>query len=168
MTGYVEVAMAARIVRAYAIVWAQYPECEKEKGLELLSAPHGLCEQPTFTPGMRLIARSLREFFATDTGRQAAVLLRRHQGQRYPVGQRDTEAGLCVYGVDALGPYELLKPRKRAFRRQGRSTFRYISLEEAVFFADEPKKVYQAVYLLLSVVTTAILQDGGMNRRDNR
>ncbi len=165
MTGYVEGAMEARIAQAYAIVQAENPECDKEADLELLPAPQGLCELPTFTPRMKFIVRLLRELFATETGREAAVLLRKNRSQCYPIGSRRTVAGDEEYGVDGLGPYRLFRPKKRPLLRRGRSTLNRISLEEAVFCADDPNRVYQVVYLLLTAATTAVLKDGRTSAR---
>ena len=158
MAGYVESYMHDRVARAYERVLGQFPEVSGTLPLELVPPPAGFRESVAFTPKMGLITDLLRQFFAGEDGRQAAVVLSFVKQQAFVVRQVDDAAGLVQYGVDRLGPYRLLSPKRRLFRKQEAPTLTRVSFEELCFYVDDPKQVYQTVYLLMQVAVAAVLE----------
>lgn len=158
MAGYVESYMHDKVARAYERVLGRFPEVSETLNLVLSAPPIGFRGSVAFTPRMRFIADELRQFFSGEAGRQATVVLHFVRQQAYVVRQIDDAAGLVQYGVDRFGPYRLLLPKRRRLRKQEAPVVTRVSFEELCFYADDPKRVYEAVYLLMRVAVAAVLE----------
>ncbi len=160
MSGYVESYIHRRVARAYQVLLERSPEVAATQALSFPIVPKVIMESHAFTPMKRLLARKLRELFSGERGREMSTILGCTQAT-FVVAQTENRAGQTQYGIGALGPYRLFHRRNLPFVQNKKSAPVLITFEEICFRAEDPKDVYETVYLILNTVTTNILGDEG-------
>jgi len=164
MSGYIESYVSRRIAQAYQVLLERFPEAEKMTGLKLSAAPRQITESRAFRPMMRLVSSELRKLFSEESGRQLAVVLTLSDHGAQALLTEENEDGVVQYGIDHLGPYRLFHLKKLPFRSRRAPVLTRISFEELCLCVGDPKEVYGAVYVQITVSTDAILgEDRGRN-----
>lgn len=157
MPGYIESYVNRRVAQAYQVLLERFPEAEKMAGPKLCTAPRQITESKAFRPMMRLVSSELRKLFSEESGRQLAVVLALSNSGTQVLLTKESEDGLVQYGFDNLGPFQMFCPKKLPFRSRQDPVITRISFEELCFRVGDPKGVYGAVYVLITVSVDAIL-----------